>query len=123
MEMDLESVLGIIVPFSTAVLIILIIFIAKILRDKSRNQVIIKALENGKDLPQEFFRPIQKKKREGEPLRDALVTLGLGIGLTVALYFFMGLKYAAFGLIPLFIGVGQLIAYLINKKLAGKESE
>ncbi len=115
----MEEILGILVPFSTAVLIVLIVFIAKVLRDKSRNQVVMKAIENGKELPQEFFTPYEKGKREPkekDPLRDSLVTLGLGIGLTLALYFFLGLKFAAFGLIPLFVGLGQLTAYFVNKK-------
>ncbi|MCK9304057.1 MAG: DUF6249 domain-containing protein [Bacteroidales bacterium] len=112
----MTDVLGILVPFSTAVLIILIVFVAKVIRDKSRNQVVMKALENGKELPAEFFQPTEKKReKERDPLRDSLVTLGLGIGITAALYFLLGIKYAAFGFIPLFIGVGQLTAYVINR--------
>ncbi|GAB1473799.1 hypothetical protein MASR2M69_12400 [Bacteroidota bacterium] len=47
--------------------------------------------------------------------------IGVGIGLFISLFlFFNELKFAAFGFIPLFIGLGQLAGYLINKK---KEDE
>jgi len=111
----MEEVLGIVIPFSSAVLIVLIVFIAKVLRDKSRNQVVMKALENGKELPPEFFQPAEKK-REKDPLKESLVTIGVGIALIVFLYFALGFKYAAFGLLPLFIGIGELTAYLINNR-------
>lgn len=114
----MEETIGlfaVISPFITAVIILLIIFITKYLRDKSRNEVVAKALEMGKELPVEFFATPESKKNE-DPLRSALISIGVGIGLFIALYFFFdNFKFAAFGCIPLFIGIGQLIAYFINK--------
>jgi hypothetical protein len=112
----MEDILAISSPFVTAILIILIIFIAKIIRDKSRNQVIIKAIENGVEISPEMFND-QKNKKKYDPLTSALVTIGVGISLFIALYLFFDneFKYAAFGFIPLFIGLGQLAGYLINR--------
>ncbi len=117
----MEGVFGIISPFLTAIAIILIVFISKVLRDKSRNQVIIKAIEHGKEISPELLADSRKEKKY-DPLASSLVTIGVGIGLFVALYlFFNELKFAAFGFIPLFIGLGQLAAYLINKSKKEKE--
>lgn len=118
----MEGVFGIISPFLTAIIIILIVFISKVLRDRSRNEVIMKALEHGKELSPELLADTRKEKKS-DPLTSSLVIIGIGIGIFISLYlFFNELKYAAFGFIPLFIGLGQLIAYLINKK-DGKEME
>ncbi|MGE4587756.1 MAG: DUF6249 domain-containing protein [Mangrovibacterium sp.] len=111
----MEGTYAIVSPFIAAILIILIIFIAKTLRDKFRNQVLIKAIEKEMELSPELFQ--NNHKRKMDPLSSALVTIGTGIGLFIALYlFFNQIKFAAFGFIPLFIGLGQLAGYLLNKK-------
>ncbi len=113
----MEAALGIIVPFLTAVLIILIVFLSKIYRERSRNELITKAIEHGKDLSPDLFSREEKPSKKSDPLTSALVSIGLGVGLCLALYFFFdGIKFAAFGFIPLFIGIGQLVAYFVNKK-------
>ena len=112
----MEGTFAIISPFLTGILIVSIIFISKILRDRSRNQVIMKAIEHGVELSPEILKEAEKKKKS-DPLTSSLVLIGLGFGLFGALFlFFNEIKYAAFGLIPLMIGLGQLTAYLINKK-------
>lgn len=120
MDGIMVPILGIIAPFLTALLIILIIFVSKVLRDRSKNEVITKALENGVELSPDIFKNAPAKKTE-DPLTSALVTIGVGIGLFIALYLFFDqqLKFAAFGFIPLFIGLGQLIGYFVNKRHKG----
>jgi amino acid transporter len=102
-------------PYITAVIILLIIFITKLYRDRSRNQVLMKSLETGKELPQDIFKDPESNKKN-DPMTSALILIGTGIGLFVALYFFFGgLKFASFGFIPFCIGLGQLVAYFVTK--------
>jgi hypothetical protein len=111
----MEGVFGVISPFLTAIAIILIVFLSKVARDRSRNQVIIRAIEHGREISPELLADAKSAKKY-DPLTASLVTIGVGVGIFVALYlFFEELKFAAFGFIPLFIGLGQLAAYLINK--------
>lgn len=119
----MEAILGIIVPFLTAVLILLIVFLYKAFKEKTRNELIAKAIEHGKELSPDLFAADERSSKKSDPLTSALVSIGIGIGLFLALYFFFGgFKFAAFGCIPLFIGIGQLVAYLINKKNNQKNS-
>lgn len=112
----MEAVLGILMPFTTAILIIAIIYAAKVSKDRSRNRLIEKAIEHGTELSPDLFKPAEKVRRPSDLLTGALVSIGIGVGLFAAFYFFFGgLKFAAFGFIPLFIGIGQLVAYFINK--------
>ena len=125
MDSSLEDILiplfGIIIPFLTAVTIIFLVLRAKITRDKSRNELIAKAIEHGKELSPDLFAADERNSKKSDPLTSALVSIGVGIGLFLALYFFFGgFKFAAFGCIPLFIGIGQLVAYLINKNKTEK---
>ena len=114
----MEGVLVILMPFLTAIIILAIVYTTKIMRDRSRNRLIEKAIEHGKELSPELFRGIEKEKQPKDPLTSSLVTIGAGIAIFIALFLFFDnqLKFAAFGLIPLFVGLGQLTAYLINKK-------
>lgn len=115
MEYQSIGFLSVLLPFVTAIAILLIIFITKHYRDKERNKVIIKAIEAGKDIDPEMFKqPVNPKK--ADPLTSALSAIGAGAGIFAAFYFFFGgMRFAAFGLIPFFIGIGQLVAYFVNK--------
>jgi len=66
-----------------------------------------------------------KQKKKKDPLTSALATIGVGIALFISLYLFFDyqLKYAAFGFIPLFVGIGQLAGYLINKRSGDTREE
>ncbi|OJV22210.1 MAG: hypothetical protein BGO30_10875 [Bacteroidetes bacterium 41-46] len=118
----MEATLGILMPFLTAVLILAIIFTSKILRDRSKNRLIEKAIEHGRELSPDLFKGNERPKLPKDPLTSSLVTIGAGIAIFIALYLFFDnqLKFAAFGLIPLFVGLGQLAGYLINRKNANK---
>lgn len=120
----MEEILAISSPFVTAVIILLIIFISKTIRDKSRNQVVMKAIENGVDLSPDIFND-QRSRKKYDPLTSSLVTIGTGIGVFTALFIFFDneLKFAAFGFIPLFIGIGQLVGYIVKKKKDKEENQ
>lgn len=117
----MTETIAVIAPFLTGVLILLIIFTVKYLRDRSKNEVIMKALEKGVELSPDIFKPapseMRAKSKMNDPLSNSIITIGAGIGISVALYlFFDSIKFAAFGLIPLFVGLGQLAGFLLNKK-------
>jgi uncharacterized membrane protein len=59
----MEGVFGIISPFLTAIIIILIVFISKILRERSRNELIMKAIEHGKEISPELLAESRKEKK------------------------------------------------------------
>ena len=118
----MEGVLAILMPFLTAIIILAIVYTTKIMRDRSRNRLIEKAIEHGRDISPELFKGNERPKLPKDPLTSSLVTIGAGIAIFIALFLFFDnqMKFAAFGLIPLFVGLGQLTAYLINKKNENK---
>ncbi len=117
---SLVPIFGVVSPFFMVIVIIFIIFYTKMKNEKSKNEVIMKAIEKGVELSPEFLKDNMPEKKR-DPLTAALIMIGLGIGLFISLFlFFNDLKYAAFGFIPLFIGLGRLAGYLVNKK---KEDE
>lgn len=116
---NLIPIFGIVFTFLTPVLIILIIFLNKTKQERYRNEVLKSAIEQGRELPADFFKSPEKPKEN--LLRTSTFFLAFGLGISIFFYlFFMStgesLKFASIGLIFIFIGVGQLIAYLIERK-------
>lgn len=87
----MTETIAVIAPFLTGVLILLIIFTVKYLRDRSKNEVIMKALEKGVELSPDIFKPapseMRAKSKMNDPLSNSLITIGAGIGISVALSF------------------------------------
>lgn len=115
----LIPIFGIVFSFITPIAIILIIFLNKTKQEKYRNEVLKAAIEQGRELPADFFK--QREKPKENLLRTSTFFLAFGVGIGIFFYFFFaptgnGLRFASIGLIFLFIGIGQLIAYLIERK-------
>lgn len=115
----LIPIFGIVFSFLTPIAIILIIFLNKTKQEKYRNEVLKAAIEQGRELPADLFK--QQEKPKENLLRTSTFFLAFGIGIAIFFYLFFaptgeGLKFASIGLIFLFIGIGQLIAYLIERK-------
>jgi hypothetical protein len=78
-----------------------------------KHKTIVDLLEKGLPVPRELLRAPQ---RNGSPLMRALTLLGVGIGTCGFLGAMFGLEHGlwAAGLIPLCIGIAQLIALRIE---------
>jgi hypothetical protein len=125
----LISIVGTVAPFLAAIFIILIIFLSKTKREKYRNEVLKAAIENGRELPSDIFKHpeipaeafMKHEKAKANLLTTSLFFLGFGIGISLAFYFFFadqgeGLKFASIGLVFIFVGLGQLVAYQVERK-------
>ncbi len=115
----LIPIFGIVFSFLTPIAIVLIIFLSKNKQEKYRNEVLKTAIEQGRELPADFFK--QQVKPKESLLRTSTFFLAFGLGIGIFFYFFFGpnvdgLKFGSIGLIFIFIGIGQLIAYLIEQK-------
>lgn len=119
MDYQLIPIFGIVFSFVTPMIIVLIIFLSKTKQEKYRNDVLKAAIEQGRELPPDFFKPQQKPKEN--LLKTGTFFLAFGFGLGIFFYFFFAdqgesLKFASMGLIFIFIGIGQLIAYQLERK-------
>lgn len=74
-----------------------------------KHQTIVNLLEKGLPVPRELLRPT---RREGSPIMRALTFIGIGLGVSgfLAAMFHADYGLWAAGLIPLAVGVAQLIA-------------
>ncbi|MDA0347441.1 MAG: DUF6249 domain-containing protein [Verrucomicrobia bacterium] len=100
--------------------------------DKNRHATIQKYLELGKEVPEELLADRGKPKnwQPVSDIRKGLIwcSVGLGISLTLfiltgsSIYNFSGAgRSSAIGIIPLFIGIGYLIAAKLDAKGSNEE--
>lgn len=96
-------VLGFLVP--AAVVGIIVWYKAR--NTQLMHETALKLAEKGQPVPPELF-----ADRAGpySDLRRGLVLVMLGLGICLALYF-CGLRFWAFGIIPMFMGLGYLIVW------------
>ncbi len=107
------------VPFIFLFLILFFALRYKLKLQQERYAIVEKSIELGRELPDSFFEESSSnKKRLGRAI--TLITLGIGI-------LFLGIiaenKYVwAISVIPMLIGLGQLLVYKIEKNARIKES-
>lgn len=95
---------------------ILIIFVVLYFRHKDKKahlQMVEKALENGREVPQELL-----KKCEEEPCdySQGIKKIALGFGLTIFFWAITGrFAIACIGILMIFIGLGQVISQYVNR--------
>jgi hypothetical protein len=96
---------GMLMPI--AIVVIALTFAQKF--QERKHQTIVSLLEKGLPVPRELLR---SPRRDGSPLMRALTLIGVGVGVTSLLFAMFGTTHGlwASGLIPLAIGVAQLIA-------------
>ena len=106
----LIPVVAILMPI--AIVVIVLAFTRQ--AQERRHQTVVHLLEKGLPVPPELLRG--PARRYGSPLMRALTLVGVGVGLCGFLVVLLGMRSGvwAAGLIPLAIGVAQLIALKIE---------
>lgn len=111
-----QSALVLFVPIAGISMVILITFIIFYFVYKTRRSkygVFIKYAELGKEIPSEFFYRAGKRISK---LSNGIILISSGFGLIIALLLLVPVKVWAIGIIPIFIGIGYLLIYFIEKK-------
>ena len=99
-------VLGILMP----VTVVGIILWYKSRRNQLLHETALKLAERGQPVPPELFVDPAEPYSD---LRRGLVLAMLGLGICLAL-FLVGMRFWAFGIIPMFMGIGYLIVWKLR---------
>lgn len=101
------GVTAIVLGIFTPVVMVGIILWYKSRRNELLHDTALKLAEKGQPVPAELFAdPVEPYA----DLRRGVVLVMLGIGISLAL-FLVGMRFWAFGIIPMFMGVGYLIVW------------
>ena len=110
----LIPVVAILMPI--ALVLIALTFAQKF--QQRKHETIVNLLEKGLPVPPELLR--SPRREDGSGLMRALTLIGLGVGVSAFLAAMFGAEFGlwATGLIPLSIGVAQLIAIRLESRRA-----
>jgi hypothetical protein len=104
-------------PFVFIIILVLIIAITKHRRQSKMQELHMKYLESGKEIPDEMNK-IFREYRNG-PLKRAIILITVGLGMMLCLFIIVPSDEPniwTVGLIPLFVGLGFLIVHFFEKK-------
>lgn len=111
--------IAIVTPFACVVLIVFMILRTVTTRQRERNNLIEKAIENNYTLPHDFFASYRNARTR---LQSALVWLAWGVGIMAFFLIISDETVYAIGIIPLLVGVAKLITYFVeDRKKEGKQ--
>lgn len=112
---------GIVFIFGFPVLIVLIVFSYQHKKRKAQYELIAKAIEAGKDIPEGFLET--RKSEVKNSFTTGIINTFAGVGLAILLWALVSLKFASIGLLITCIGIGQIIIYQVMHKPAGQNKE
>ena len=114
---SLIPIFGIIFTFSTPVIIVGIVLYISYRKRRLTHDTINKYLETGKDIPEKLLQNMFKETtpETSSHLHRGAVMVGLGIGVFLCIYIMGTIKAASIALIPLFIGIAQLLIWMLEK--------
>ena len=115
----LEMMIGmvaVILIFGGPLLIVAIALYSSYKKRRLTHQTINNYMESGKDIPAEIMAGLQKQSDPKSNLHKGVVLLGVGLGIFVCFTLIGTMEAGAFGLIPLFIGLAQLLVWKLENK-------
>lgn len=108
--------LAIALIFGTPIMLVAAVLYASYRKRRLMHNTIDQYVTSGRDIPPEVLQSLHQQVTPGNNLNRGLVMTGAGLGV-IACFLVMGTKEAAaLGLIPLFIGLAQLLIWKLEKK-------
>ena len=102
---------AIVTPFVALLLALFFFWLYSYRKEQIRAQVIEKALENGRDLPDDFW----AAKKKTKPFKEEITYLGIGLGFLFMGYMSGEFVFTGVAIIFLIMGVGGLLVYWLRK--------
>jgi len=105
-----------IIIFTFILLVLTIPFYFNYKKTKGRQLIINNLIEKGQEIPQELLFPQVKTSRSD--LQKGIILISFGLSICIVLLSIkipVNLNLWTLGLIPLFIGIGYLVSFKLNK--------
>lgn len=109
-------ILGVTVPFVAICLILWLIFKFDSRNKKMKYQIVEKAIENGIDLPKDFFSSLDNKNKDKSGFKTPVTLIAVGLALMAFFLYVGSLEVALLVSMIWLIGVGYLIVAILEKK-------
>lgn len=109
------AVLAIVLIFGTPVMIVAMVLYASYRKRRLAREMASQFLASGQPVPPEVWRGLARDSAPRDNLRNGMVMLALGLGVFLCFWLIGSMPAAYLGLIPLFIGIAQLLIWKLEK--------
>ena len=113
---------AIILIFGGPIIIVAIALYSSFKKRRLTHDTINNYVSAGKDIPAEVLQGLQKQQDPKSSLHKGLVMIGLGLGIIGFFAIVDAAPGMGLGLIPLFIGLAQLLVWKLESKNSGLEN-
>ncbi len=117
-DIDLVGLVAVLLIFGSPVLIVFIISHNRRRKREMVHGTIDKMIEMGQEVPVEMLDALDKGDGAKPTTHKAFVNIAIGLGAGIALMSLAGADVATLALIPLFIGLAQLLVTKLDKEKA-----
>jgi hypothetical protein len=120
----LIPIIGIALTFGTPLLIVAFLLYAAHRKRRMNHEIINQYLASGKDIPPEVLNGLFKETAAAPKnlLHRGMILSGIGAGLFLFLLIVGGIEAASIGLIPLFIGIAQILIWKLEGGGSGSKA-
>lgn len=113
---DVVGLVAVILLFGSPLLIVAIITYNRRRKREMVHATIDKMIEMGQDVPVEMLEALDKGDGAKPTMHKAVVNIAIGLAVGIALFSLAGADVATLALIPLFIGLAQLLVTRLDEK-------
>ena len=110
------GLITVILIFGGPIIIVGIALYSSYRKRRLTHDTINKYVESGKDIPAEVLDGLHRQTHPKGNLHKGLVMVGVGLGIFLCFLIFGSPEVGALGLIPLFIGLAQLLVWKLEKR-------
>lgn len=115
-SIDVVGLVAVILLFGSPLLIVAIITYNRRRKREMVHATIDKMIEMGQDVPVEMLEALDKGDGAKPTMHKAVVNIAIGLAVGIALFSLAGADVATLALIPLFIGLAQLLVTRLDEK-------
>ncbi len=107
---------AIVFTFGMPIMIVAVVLYSSYRKKRLMHDTINQYVSSGKDIPPEVLKGLQKEATPKNNLHRGLVMSGIGLGIFFCFTIIGSVEAGALGLIPLFIGLAQLLIWKLENK-------
>lgn len=119
-SLTIISILAIVFIFGTPIMVVAAVLYASHRKRRLAREMASEFLAKGQQVPPEVWRGLAGDATSRSNLHKGMVMLGAGLGIFLCFWLIGRMEAAYLGLIPLFIGIAQLLIWRLERNAADR---
>jgi len=115
------AIIAIVLIFGAPIMLVAAVLYAGHRKRRMASDMASQFLANGQEVPPEVWRGLAGDASPRSNLHKGMTMMGVGLGIFLCFWLIGSMKAASLGLIPMFLGIAQLLIWKLEKQKAHAE--